>query len=468
MPDQTGGGRRHASTDKRRHPESDNWLLVAAAGLAVFMAMLDTYLVTVALPSIGDALAADPAALQWVVLAYFLPMVALVLPLGRWLDGAGHRPALLLAVTGFGAASLACAAAPSLTVLVAARAAQGAFAAMLTVLTPLLATVAVRPQARGRAMSVVTTLGPLGALAGPAVGGWLTQAAGWRALFALNVPVCAAIALLAVRNLPAAGRLRPPRRDAATEAALLGTAVLLAFGSLTLSTQRDLRWAMLAVLAVPILRLWRRLPTSAGLTTPMRTPPVRAGVLALALASTATSAVIYLLPFLLARQPSASPAGTGLVLSALPLAMVVLGPLGGLLADRLGAHRVALAGAAVTTTGLALLLPPGSLGGGAGTAWRPAVVGAGMGLFMGPNQTSVMGGAPPQQLATAGGVTGLARSVGFGLGPALATGAWAGAGYSPTGMRLAVAIAAIAALGAVAALIEARPRTSRPLNPPPR
>lgn len=460
-------GRRPAASSRaaRRadgsgRPARDSWPLVAAAGLAVLMAMLDTYIVTVALPSLGASFSAGPAALQWVVLAYFLPMTALVLPTGRWLDGAGHRTAFLLAVTGFAAASLACAAAGSLSVLLIARSVQGAFAAMLTVLTPVLVTLAVCPQARGRAMSVVTTLGPLGALTGPALGGWLTEAAGWRALFLLNLPVSAAIAVLVLRSLPAGARLRRPDCGWAAETVLLGGAVLAVIGALTLTAQAGAGWLALAVLAVPLLELWRRLSTGAALFTLSRTRPVRGGVLALVLTSTAISAVVYLVPFFLTRQASTSPTSIGLALTALPLAMVVLGPLGGVLADRLGAHRVALAGAVIVVAGLVILLPLSSTWDSADLAWRLAIVGAGMAVFVGPNQTQIMSAAPPSLLATAGGASGLARSLGFGLGPALATATWAGAGYTLAGMRLAVMLTAAAALGAVAALVRTASRST--------
>ncbi|WP_166534405.1 MFS transporter [Blastococcus xanthinilyticus] len=466
MPERASG-RRPATTTVVGHQQGGDradpggWPLVAAAGLAVFMAMLDTYVVTVALPSIGGSFGVGPAGLQWVVLAYFLPMAALALPTGRWLDGAGHRAAFLLAVGGFAAASLACALTGSLGVLLIARAAQGVFAAMLTALTPVLVTVAVRPEVRGRAMSVVATLGPLGALSGPALGGWLTEAAGWRALFLINVPIGAVLAVLAVRALPAGARLRWPGRSWVAEAVLLGGAVLAVVGALTLTVQAGAGWLALTVIAVPLLGLWRRLPTSAALLAVARARPVRGGVLALALASTGTSAVVYLVPFFLTRQAGTSPGGIGLALAALPLAMVVLGPLGGLLADRVGAHRVALAGAVVVVAGLVLLLPLSTAWGAADLAWRLAVVGAGMAVFVGPNQTRIMSAAPPSSLATAGGASGLARSLGFGLGPALVTAAWAGAGYTPAGMRLAVVLTAAAALGAVVALALTGPRSSR-------
>src|SRR4029450_4808630 len=137
------------------------------------MAMLDASVVNVALPTITDAFDVRPAATQWVVLAYLLAMVALVLPFGRWLDGVDKRDATVLALAGFALTSALAATAPNLAWLLIARAAQGGFAALMLAVVPVLATTAVSPEARGRAMGIVATIGPLGAVSGPAVGGFL-------------------------------------------------------------------------------------------------------------------------------------------------------------------------------------------------------------------------------------------------------------------------------------------------------
>ncbi|MGW0758884.1 MFS transporter, partial [Streptomyces sp. NPDC002814] len=118
----------------------DRWPLVAVAGLLSFVAMLDMNIVNVALVDIADGLHVSAATAQWAVLGYQLPVVALLLPVGRWPDGVGLRPALLTATTGFALCSAFSAAAPSAGWLIAARVVQGACAAVLFVLMPVLAT----------------------------------------------------------------------------------------------------------------------------------------------------------------------------------------------------------------------------------------------------------------------------------------------------------------------------------------
>ena len=110
------------------------WWVIVAAGLAVFMASVDLSITNVALPTLGNVFVVPPSALEWVVLAYSLPAVALLLPLGRWVDTISLRGAFLLAVCGFAGASVLCGLAPSLQWLVMCRFFQGGFGALIAAL----------------------------------------------------------------------------------------------------------------------------------------------------------------------------------------------------------------------------------------------------------------------------------------------------------------------------------------------
>jgi MFS family permease len=107
------------------------WWVIVAAGLAVFMASVDLSITNVALPTLGHFFVVPPSALEWVVLAYSLPAVAFLLPLGRWVDTVALRGAFLLAVCGFAGASVLCGLAPSLPWLVICRFLQGSFGALI-------------------------------------------------------------------------------------------------------------------------------------------------------------------------------------------------------------------------------------------------------------------------------------------------------------------------------------------------
>src|SRR5687767_12863876 len=117
-------------------PTANRWSLVVAAGLVVFMAQLDATIVLVALPSIQSDLGVSAAATQWVVLAYVVPLIALTLLSGRWIDVVGHRRALGIGTAGFALASALAGLAPRPDLLIGARIGQGAMAALLLALAP--------------------------------------------------------------------------------------------------------------------------------------------------------------------------------------------------------------------------------------------------------------------------------------------------------------------------------------------
>ncbi|MFI5975452.1 MFS transporter [Streptomyces sp. NPDC051452] len=425
----------------------DRWLLVAVAGLLSFVAMLDMNIVNVALADIADGLHVSAATAQWGILGYQLPVVALLLPVGRWLDGLGMRSALLVATAGFALCSALAAAAPWAPWLIAARIAQGAFGAVLFVLMPVLALRSVRPELRGRAMSVPATLGPLGAVTGPAVGGLLLDHLGWRAVFLVKIPFCLLALIVAWRAIPKDGGLRLPDRRSAADALLVGSGVAALLLALTLAPGSP-AWLVLALAAVPPLWWWLRGPGGRPVAGTLRAAGLfRAHTAVLALAAS-FAAMHYVVALHLQRDDGATATTTGLTVLAFPLGMGLAGPVGGRLADRCGARPVAVTGAALTAGGLLLLVPLGGDWSPVHVAWRLALAGVGMGLNGGPTQALVMGAAPADRTATVGSSVQLARSLGFTLGPALATVAWGSAG-GDDGVRAALALAAGAACLAV-------------------
>ncbi|WP_228979219.1 MFS transporter [Streptomyces sp. DH12] len=425
----------------------DRWLLVAVAGMLSFVAMLDMNIVNIALAAISESLDVSAATAQWAVLGYQLPVVALLLPVGRWLDGVGTRSALLVSAGGFALCSALAALAPWASWLIAARIAQGAFGAVLFVLMPVLAIRSVRPEARGRAMSVPATLGPLGAVTGPAVGGLLLDHLGWRAVFLVKIPFCLLALFVAWRAMPKDGRLRALDRRALADTVLVASGVTFLLLSLTLAYD-DRAWLLLALAALPPLWWWARGPSGRPVTAAIsasRSYPAHGAVLALA---AAFAAMHYVTALHLQRDSGFSATATGVALLAFPLGMGVAGPVGGRLADRYGARPVAVVGACLTAVGLLLLVPLGDGWSLPDMAWRLALAGVGMGLNGGPTQALVMSSAPRERTATIASTMQLSRSAGFTVGPALATAAW-GLGGADGGVRAGLVLAAVAACVAV-------------------
>ena len=432
--------------------QRDEWWLVVAAALAVFMASIDMSIVNIALPAIERDFAVPPSLTEWAVLAYLLPLAGLALPTGRWLDTVGRRQALAFSLSGFALTSVAAGMSQSATWLIGARLVQGAFGALLFSLLPALVATAVRPQARGRAMAVVTTIGPLGLISGPALGGLLIDALGWQWIFFVNVPVSIAVATVGLRLLPDGPGLRLPGWSWVGECALLTSAIGAVLLALTFTTSRGAGWLFLALCAVPLIAVWLRSPGSAAVKQLVRAPGTVGPHLALLSAGAAIGVAFFIAPFFAQRELGASASAAGAAVLAFPLGMALAGPVGGLVGDWWGTRRTALLGAAAFTFALVTLIPMDTSWTLPDLAWRLALAGCGNGLFNAPNMALVMTQTPPPLLATTGASTTLARTLGFALGPALATLLWSTDAFGPDGMGRAVAAAAVLSGLSVAAL----------------
>ena len=188
-------------------------ITLIAATIGTFVAFLDATVVNVALPAIEDELGGGLAGQQWVVNAYLLTLGSLILVGGSLGDLFGERRVFALGVGGFGVASVLCAAAPSIEVLVAARALQGVFGALLTPASLAIIIATFPPSERGAAIGSWTAWAGMAMLVGPVFGGQLVDAASWRWIFAINVPFVV-VAIVLTRQVGQAARVGPrPRID---------------------------------------------------------------------------------------------------------------------------------------------------------------------------------------------------------------------------------------------------------------
>ncbi|MGV9842193.1 MFS transporter [Streptomyces fungicidicus] len=187
--------------DVRLSSPQGKWILVTTV-LGSSMALLDSTVVNVALPRIGQDLGADLGALQWTVNAYMVTLAGLILLGGALGDRFGRRKVFVVGVLWFAAASLLCGIAPDAGVLIAARALQGVGGALLTPGSLALIQASIHPDDRGRAVGLWSGFGGIGAAVGPFLGGWLVDGPGWRWVFLLNVPLALLCAPLALRHVP--------------------------------------------------------------------------------------------------------------------------------------------------------------------------------------------------------------------------------------------------------------------------
>ncbi|MDF5758268.1 MFS transporter [Spongiactinospora sp. TRM90649] len=177
------------------------WVLFTTV-LASGMALLDSTVVNVALPTLGRGLHADMAGLQWTVNAYTLTLAGLILLGGSLGDRYGRRKIFLIGVVWFAAASAACGLAPNIEVLIGARALQGVGGALLTPGSLAIIQASFARSDRPKAVGAWSGLGGVAAAVGPLLGGWLVESVGWRWVFLINLPVAVVVVLVAVRHVP--------------------------------------------------------------------------------------------------------------------------------------------------------------------------------------------------------------------------------------------------------------------------
>ena len=417
---------RHADEPAPR-PARQKWWVLVAVGSGSFMSALDASVVNTILPLLTRGFGADVATVEWVVAVYLLAVSGLLLGVGRLGDLRGHKVTYLAGYVVFVGASALCGLAPSVWLLIAARVAQAVGAAMLFANSPAILTASFPESERGRALGLQGTMTYLGLTVGPSLGGWLATALGWRAVFFINVPVGLAAVLLGLRVIPAdAPAGRRERFD------WPGALVFLAgLSALLLALDQGHAWgwgspailgllALAALLLAGFVALERRTPA----------PMLDLGLFASRTFSAATASAVlnyvcsysllFLLPFALIQGRGLSAATAGLVLTAQPLVMAIVAPLSGTLSDRIGTRIPATAGMALLATGLFWLSRLGPRTPLEAVALALAVVGLGAGLFTSPNNSALMGAAPPGRRGIAGGVLSLARHAGLALGVGLA------------------------------------------------
>lgn len=200
-------------------------------------------------------------------------------------------------------------------------------------------------------MWLITTLGPLWLISGPGLGIVLVDVLGWPWIFFVNVPVSVLVAAVALRTLPRGGPLRLPDRTWLSESLLLSAAVAALLLSLSFAASWGPVWVLLALVGVPLLLLWLRMPGSGAFRELLRAPGEAGPHLALASSAAAIGTVFFIAPYFMQRQLGESVSAAGVTILAFPAGMALTGPVG-ILGDWWGGHRTAALGAALFTAGL--------------------------------------------------------------------------------------------------------------------
>ncbi|MDX8440561.1 MFS transporter [Mesorhizobium australafricanum] len=404
---------------------------LVSLSLAMLISSLSTSIANVALPTLSLAFAASFPAVQWVVLAYLLAITALIVSVGRLGDLVGRRLLLIAGLALFSAASLAAALAPSLALLIAARAVQGLGAAVMMALTIAFIGETVPKERTGSAMGLLGTMSAIGTALGPSLGGVLIAAFGWRSIFLVSAALGVVAVLAAWRFLPAgeAAGIGAARGQARARFDMLGTLLLAAtlaayalamtiahghFGGLNLAllgmalTGAALFVAAEARVASPLVKL-------ALLRDPVLAPSLAMN----ALVSTVMMATLVVGPFFLSRALGLSEAATGAVLSIGPVVSAFCGVIAGRVVDRLGAAAMVITGLVLMVAGCAALAVLPGLFGVAGYAAAVIVLTPGYQLFQAANNTAVMADVDNNERGVVSGMLSLSRNLGLVTGTAV-------------------------------------------------
>jgi EmrB/QacA subfamily drug resistance transporter len=440
------------------------WTFVVTS-VALFMAQLDNLVVTTALPAIRRHLGASLSSLEWTVNAYTLTFAVLLLTGATLGERFGRRRMLVIGLTVFTLGSAAAALAPGAGWLIAFRAVQGAGAAMVTPLTLTLLSAAVPVERRGMALGIWGGVAGLAIATGPLVGGAVVQGLSWQSIFWLNVPI--GIALIPVarwRVVESYGSKAPLDLPGVVLASvgLFGIVLGLVRGNTLGWTSAYVLGALAAGVAlVGAFVAWER-RTSTPLL-PMRLFASRgfsAANAASMLMFFGMFGSIFLLAQFLQTVQHYSPLSAGLRTLPWTGMPIVVSPLAGLLADRIGGRPVVLTGLVLQATGLGWLaaissptVPYAAL--------VPAFVvsGIGMALFFAPVATMVLGTVARHEEGIASGATNALRELGGVFGVAVLAAVFARhGGYTSgqafvDGLRPAVAVGAAGVAAAALALV---------------
>jgi len=398
-----------ATTRKQAHA----FATLVATILGSSLAFIDGSVVNVALPTMQQALGASPAGVQWLVNAYLLPLGALVLLGGAAGDRFGRSRTFILGLAIFTAASLACALAPSLGLLLAGRAVQGVGAALLVPSSLAILGATFSGEARGRAIGTWAAAGAITGALGPVIGGWLVDSVGWRTIFLINLPIAASALWLAFRYVAdirdgADGGLDWKGTALATPG--LG---LVTWGLTMLSEPRGQDIVVLAaiVAGASLIVLFLRLEAEQGdhAMMPMALFAGRTYVgvtLVTLFLYAALGGLLVLLPYLLIRVGHYPSTAAGAAMLPLPVLIGLGSRTMGRLSERVGPRWPLTIGPLGVAMGFALLV---RVGDGHIAYWPvlfPAlvVIAAGMAVSVAPLTATVMGAVSAGHAGSAAGV----------------------------------------------------------------
>lgn len=401
-------------------------LVLLATSLGVLFAQIDTSVVNLAVKSIGADLHAGLSAMQWIVDAYNVVYASLLLTGGTLGDLYGRRRMFVTGIALFIAGTLICALAPSAAALIVGRIVSGAGAAFMVPMSLVLLALAFPDRReRAHAMGVWASCNGLAFIVGPMVGGWLVDTAGWRSVFYLILPICAAALVLTYLAVRESAEPKGRRLDLPGQALAIVGLVAFAFVAIEgthwgWTSPVILGTAGVTVAAFALLVLVERRTPGPLLPLEYLARPTFSASLAIAgLMTFGMYALLFVMPLYFQTVRGATPFIAGLDLMPMPIAFFAVSQVVGHLNNRLGPRVVMTAGMACMGFGALALAFIGSDTHLTAIEIALLVVGVGLGLNTAPVNGVAVAALPPARSGTASGLLNTTRMVGATLGVAI-------------------------------------------------
>ena len=403
------------------------WLIFFAVVLTTFINCVDGSSVNVALPSMADELGVTMAGVEWVVTAYTLVIICLIMVFGKLGDTIGKDRIFKLGILVFLAGSIICFLSGSYTMLLTGRIIEGVGSAATMANSQGIIVQTFPLHERGKALGLSGTSVALGSMVGPSIGGFIVCYFNWNAIFAMNIPVAALCLLLCSRYLPDMSTGKREKMDK-SGALLFMAMILCVYGGVKLLQAGAAYYVYCLVIAIAALAFgvifvrWERRHENAMLNLHLFENKLFAvSIFCAFLSFFAISGHNFIQPFYLQKVQMLDAAHTGLLMMAYSLTMCIVAPFSGQLSDKIGSEFLCFLGLCIITVSLLILSTLG-----VDSSLVIFLVGSitmsfGMAMFQSPNTSLIMSTVGRENTGIAGSINGLARNLGMVFGISLST-----------------------------------------------
>jgi EmrB/QacA subfamily drug resistance transporter len=402
------------------------WLILMNISVSIFMATLDGSIVNLALPVMSQKLSVDIGSIQWIVTSYLLAISSLLLIWGKISDLYGKKIIFALGFIVFTVGSFLCGISASLGMLIFSRVIQAIGASSMMALSQGIITSTFPPSERGKALGISGTMVAIGSLAGPSLGGFLVDKAGWHSIFLINIPIGIIGTVLTFKIIPKLHETPSSKDFDYKGSSMFVSFILLLFMGLLFLQEGNISMEIfLLMLLSSVIVLFFFIKYEQKSRNPLidlslfQIRTFSSGLCTAFLSFIALNTTLLFMPFYLMHVLGFSPSTSGLLISAYPLATAFIAPVSGWLSDKITYKPLTVTGLLLSTVMLFKLSTLGTSSTKTEIVIFMALLGVGSAIFQSPNNSSIMGSVPRNQLGIAGGINSLFRNLGMVSGTAL-------------------------------------------------